>query len=125
MTHPFIEGLQRRQLLLQYDSHAGKYQFRPRPLSIYSGHKDLEWREASGFGQVYAFTIVPQPPVDEKPQNPKILAVIQLEEGVRIFAPLHKVTSDQVKAGMKVEVCWPEDAEGKAPFSFQAANNET
>ena len=120
MANPFKEGIERHQLLLQYDKRAGKYQFRPRPLSIYAGHNDLEWRKVSGLGQVYTFTVVPSPPIDDMPQDPSILAIIQLDEGVRIFAPLKNVKSDQVLIGMKVEICWPEDETGTAPFAFQA-----
>lgn len=119
MTGPFWEGIENHRLLLQYDRRAEKYQFRPRPLSIYGSHDDLEWREATGRGQVFSHTIVPQPPIDGAPQAPKVLAAVQLDEGVRMFAPLLNVDSGEVRTGLAVEICWPDDTGDDAPFAFQ------
>jgi len=45
-----------KRLLLQYDPEAQKYRFYPRGLSLHTGKRNLEWREASGKGTLYSYT---------------------------------------------------------------------
>ena len=54
-TTPFWEAAKEGRFLLQYDPAAGKYQFWPRPVSVHSGSRKLEWRESSGRGKLGRF----------------------------------------------------------------------
>ena len=57
-TEPYWEGTKQKKLLVQYCKPTGKYQHFPRPVSIFTGRRrDLEWREVSGKGVVYSYTI--------------------------------------------------------------------
>jgi uncharacterized OB-fold protein len=104
---PFWEGTKRKELLLQYDPEARKYQFFPRPISIYSGKRNLEWRAAAGTGTVFAFTIVHHAPSPAfASRTPYVVASITLDEGVRIMGQLTKIQPEQVRAGMRVRVEW-------------------
>ncbi len=48
----------RRSSCIQYCKTAKKYQHFPRPVSIFTGRRrDIEWREVSGKGTVYSYTI--------------------------------------------------------------------
>jgi len=40
----FWDATREKRLLLQYDPRNQKYQFIPRPTSIYDGRRQLEWR---------------------------------------------------------------------------------
>jgi uncharacterized OB-fold protein len=104
---PFWEGTRRKELLLQYDAAAGKYQFYARPIGIYSGRRDLEWRAASGRGTIYAFTIVHHAPTPAfAPRTPYVVASVTLDEGVRIMANLINVDPAGVSIGMRVTLAW-------------------
>src|ERR1044072_4722950 len=46
-SEPYWEGTRDRKLKLQYCRKTGQYQFYPRPLSIFTGTRDIEWREVS------------------------------------------------------------------------------
>ena len=61
MTREFWEGAKQGKLMLQYCKDAKKFQFYPRPVSIYTGSRNLEWREVSGKGRIYACTVIRVP----------------------------------------------------------------
>jgi len=103
-TTPFWEAANQGKLLLQYCKDTGKYQWFPRSGSIYSGKRNIEWREASGRGTVYAYTVSVAPWPGHEDRVPYLCAYVQLEEGVRILANLFNVKADDVKVGMPVKL---------------------
>ena len=82
-TRPFWDAAKEHKLLLQFCKDTNQYQWYPRPVSIYSGTRNLEWREASGKGTLYTWTntLVPWPGHEDR--VPYICALVDLEEGVR------------------------------------------
>src|SRR4029078_8609356 len=55
---PFWEATKQKKLVIQYCKTAKKYQHFPRPVSIFTGRRrDIEWREVSGKGKVFSYTI--------------------------------------------------------------------
>jgi uncharacterized OB-fold protein len=105
-SEPFWEAAQRGKLALQYCPTSGKYQFYPRPISVYSGKRDLEWREASGKGTVYTYTLSRRAPPPFKNVAPFVVAVVELAEGVRVMANLINCPPDQARIGMPVRLAW-------------------
>lgn len=110
-TKPFWDAAREGVLLLQYCPGARKYQFYPRPVSIYTGKRNLEWRPAKGKGTVYTYTITHRPPPPFKNVAPYIVATIDLEEGVRIMTNLVNCPLDQVRVGMPVKLTWADIAD--------------
>ena len=54
IARPFWDATREKKVLIQYDAEVGKYQFYPRPTSIFTGRtKHLEWREVSGKGKIF------------------------------------------------------------------------
>lgn len=105
-SQPFWEAARKGVLLLQYCPVAKKYQFYPRPVSVYTGKRNLEWREASGKGTVYTYTITHRPPEPFKNVAPYVVATVELPERVRIVTNLVNCPVDQVRIGMPVRVAW-------------------
>lgn len=103
-TKPFWEAAKQGKFLLQYDPEAKKYQFNPRAISIYTGKQNLEWREASGKGKVYAYTITHRSPLGDVP--PYIIATVDLDEGARMMVNVVNCGNDEIKTGMPVRVVW-------------------
>ena len=64
----------------------------------------LEWREVSGRGTLYTYTIARQPTsphfASEVPQR---LAVVELDEGVRLTTTFVDVADDAIEIGMLLE----------------------
>jgi len=63
-----------------------RFHFYPRPYCPHCGSSELEWREASGEGTLYSYTIAHIFPGN--PTDPVILAAIELSEGPRMLANL-------------------------------------
>jgi hypothetical protein len=105
-SKPFWEGAKDKKLMLQYCPQSGKYQFYPRPVSVYTGKRDLEWREASGKGCIYSFSLSYKAPPPFKDVKPYIVASVELEEGVRILTNIINCDPKTVKIDMPVRLAW-------------------
>jgi len=105
-TKPFWYGAKAGKLVLQYCRDTGQFQHYPRPVSIFTGSRNLEWREVVGKGTIYACTVirVPGPGLDGR--LPLSVATVQLDEGVRILGNILNKNADTVKIGQRVEVAW-------------------
>jgi hypothetical protein len=100
---PFWEGAERGRLLFQECRACGHRQFYPRALCTACG-ADPAWVEASGRGVVHTYTIVRQygaPPFRD--ELPYVVAMIELEEGVRMFGNVTDCPVEAVHVGMLVE----------------------
>jgi uncharacterized OB-fold protein len=105
-SKPFWDGANDKKLMLQYCPKAGKYQFYPRPVSVYTGSRDLEWREASGRGRIYSFSLSYKAPPPFKDVKPYVVATVELEEGVRILTNIINCDPKTLKIDMPVRLTW-------------------
>jgi uncharacterized OB-fold protein len=105
-TQAFWDGAKRGKLVLQYCTDTGKFQHYPRPVSIYTGSRNLEWREVSGKGMIYACTVVRVPGPGLDGRLPLSVATVELDEGVRILGNVIGTDPDKVAIGQRVEVAW-------------------
>jgi uncharacterized OB-fold protein len=60
-TLPFWQGLRERKIFIQYSPSTGQWVFYPRVLAPRTLAADLEWREISGRGTLYTFTVARYP----------------------------------------------------------------
>lgn len=92
---PYFDGIKARKLLLQFCQDTGRYQYYPRPGSVYTGKRNLVWREASGRGTLVSWTTVTVPSTGNAADaQSRICAFIDLEEGVRILSWLDPSAHD-------------------------------
>src|ERR1700744_670008 len=105
-TKEFWEGAKRQKLMLQFCTETRKFQHYPRPVSVYTGRHTVEWREASGLGRVYSWTVTRSPWPGHESRVPYICAYVDFEEGVRFLCNLVDCREDEVEIGMAVEVRW-------------------
>jgi uncharacterized OB-fold protein len=105
-SRPFWEATRERRLLLQYCTVAQKFQHYPRPVSIYTGRKTIEWRAVAGAGQVYAFTVTHRAPPAFRGREPYIVATIELDEKVRLMSNVVECGPDDVRVGSRVRLAW-------------------
>ena len=99
----FFDGAKDGKLLIQTCSSCGALRHPPGPMCPRC--QSLEWEtvEASGKGTVYSFVTnhYPQVPAFDYPLN---VALIELEEGVRLISNVVGVPAEDVEIGMAVEV---------------------
>jgi uncharacterized protein len=107
----FWEGVKSGELRLQRCRGCGKLRHPPRPMC--PDCHSLEWssEKASGRGTVYSYVIPrhpPAPPSDE----PTIIVLVELEEGVRLVSNLCGLDPGAVRNGMRVEVFFADFPDG-------------
>ncbi len=85
---PFYEGVENRKLLIPYCTSCGKPHFYPRSACPHCWSEEAyDWREARGTGVIHTFTIVrSNPPPAFVPMLPFPVAIIDLDEGVRLLS---------------------------------------
>jgi uncharacterized protein len=104
VTEPFWEGVAEGVLRLQRCSSCDRFVYYPRALCPFCGSSELAWVEAGGGGRVHAFTVVHRAPAAYREEVPYVVALIDLDEGVRMMTRLVDVEPAAVAVGMEVEV---------------------
>ncbi|MDP6345873.1 MAG: Zn-ribbon domain-containing OB-fold protein [Alphaproteobacteria bacterium] len=105
-TDAFWQATQQGELMLQYCLDTGQFQHYPRPVSMYTGSRNLEWRQVSGKGTIYACTVVRVPGPGLEGRVPLSVVTVELEEGVRILGNVLDHDPETVAIGQKVELAW-------------------
>jgi uncharacterized protein len=108
-----------KKLLVQYDTRSGKYQFFPRVNSIYNGRRELEWREVTGKGQVFSYTIAHRARPPFQGHEPFAIGLVTLDEGVNVMGNIVHCTREQLKIGMRVKPFWAPLANGTHLLMFE------
>ena len=101
---PFWDALKDGIVKLQKCSDCDAWVFYPRSRCPNVSPTALTWHDVSGLGTLYTFTIARQPTsphfADEVPQR---LAVVELDEGVRLTTTLVNVADADIRIGMRAE----------------------
>jgi uncharacterized protein len=98
----FWRGVAEDRLLLARCAKCSNLQHPPSPMCPVCG--SLEWtvQEASGRGTVHSWIVSRHPSVGD--DLPRIVALVELEEGVRLVSNLQDIDPAQVANDMDVEV---------------------
>ena len=105
-SQDFWDAVAEGKLKLQFCTESGRFQHYPKPVSMATGRRTLEWREVSGRGVIYACTVVriPGPGLDGR--LPLCVATVELEEGVRMIANVLNCAPEQLAIGKRVRLAW-------------------
>ncbi len=100
---PFWDATLKGKFLAQRDEQ-GNVWFPPGPVSPFTGSGDWTWAELSGRGTVASWVVFHQQYFkgfgDDLPYN---VALVELDEGPRIFTNLVNVDNDKIQMGMRVK----------------------
>ena len=96
----FQQYLAEGRFMLQRSVSTGRHVFYPRPFIPTTGEDDLEWVEASGAGTVYSTTVNRRSPEKGGTFN---VALIDLDEGVRMLSRVVGMPAEEVQIGMRVK----------------------
>jgi len=116
---PFWEATREKKLLLQYDRRDGSYQFPPRPTGMRSGRRDLEWREVSGKGKIFTFTVARRAREPFRGHEPFLIAMVTLDEGVNVMANIVNCPLDDMAIGVRVKPFWAPLPDGTHLLMFE------
>jgi uncharacterized OB-fold protein len=101
-TEFFWEGTASGELRIQQCGACQALRHPPGPACPECGALQPKYVVASGRGEVYSYVVHHHPPVPSK-TLPFVIALVELEEGVRVLAELE---SGDVRVGMPVEVAF-------------------
>ena len=103
---PFWDGVAGNRLLLQRCADCHGVQHPPSPMCPVCQSVRREWFEVSGRGTVYSWIQSHHPTAPD--EAPRIVALIDLEEGPRFVSNLQGIELDAIVPGLPVEVFFAE-----------------
>jgi uncharacterized protein len=99
----FWEGTARGELRIQQCGGCGELRHPPGPMCPHCNETKPRHIVASGLGEVYSYVVHHHPPVPGH-TLPFVVALVELEEGVRLLAELVDVPPEDVRVGLPVRI---------------------
>ena len=120
-SEPFWEGCREHRLLIQRCTSCGTFCFPPHRSCPKCRSEASDWVEASGRGNVYSWIVVNHPVPREvfAGEVPYVVALIDLDEGVRMASNIIGCDPHAVTAGMPVEVVFEQGQGGMVLPKFR------
>lgn len=106
-SRPFWDAARAGKLMLMACNSCAKVYHYPRPVCPHCWSDDVVWREASGRATLYTYSTVhvnDLPPFKE--QLPYVVAMVDLEEGVRLTTQLVDCDASDARIGMALQVAF-------------------
>lgn len=117
----YWDSFKNEKLMIQRCKECGSFRFYPGTFCTNCLSSEIEWKEASGNGTVHSFSIVYRPLSKEfSPDVPYVVALIDLDEGVRMMSNIIECPLDEIHIGMKVQVIYEESHDGKVIPKFRS-----
>jgi uncharacterized OB-fold protein len=109
---PFWEATREGQLVLPWCTDCERHFWYPREVCPTCLGAAVEWRPSPGEGVVYACT------VEHKAQTraleaPYVVALVELDEGVRLLSNVVGGPPDRVAVGDRVRITWEDLSDGR------------
>src|SRR5580692_3505461 len=106
-TAPFWDALAQHRIVIQYSPSSQSYVFYPRVRAPRTLADDLEWREISGMGTLYSYTVARRPVSPHFADAvPQLLAIVEWDEGPRVSTemvlPADRADPADLRVGMRV-----------------------
>jgi uncharacterized OB-fold protein len=120
ITEPFWNGLVDHKVMLQQCSDCDSWVFYPRSHCSTCLSPNLTWKEVSGEGEIYSYTIAHRPTAPQfRGQEPQWIAVVELAEGVRLNSVIVNANEADLKVGLKVRPYFESDLGDRTLLHFQ------
>lgn len=103
-SREFWEGCRRRELVIQRCRQCATFRHYPRPMCPRCNSTETEWVKVSGRGKLYSWTVVHHPVHPAFAEVPYIVAIVELEEGVRLITNIVDCLPEELYGSMPVEV---------------------
>jgi uncharacterized OB-fold protein len=119
-TQGFWDAAQEGRFVIPRCASCSKGHWPPGPMCPHCKSQDLQWSDFTGQGTVYSWVVATHP-VDEilVDQVPYAIALIDLEESVRVVGNVVGCDPYEIEAGMAVELFFEEREEGVRVPNFR------
>lgn len=117
-SQPYWDGMRQGRFMLQHCAACGKVRHYPRPVCPHCHSLESMWREAPVGGSLHTWTVCHHPfNFFFKASVPYIVALVDMDAGVRVNAPLRGVDAADIQMGKRVRLCFePVTAEVTLPY---------
>lgn len=115
----YWEGLTQGELRIQRCDNCSRHVFYPRAICPHCYSDRLSWITASGKGTIYSYTVAHQAFGPYADEVPFVVAIVELEEGVRMMTRIVGAAHEQVSIGAAVHVTFTTIGEGVTLPYFQ------
>jgi uncharacterized protein len=120
VTRPFWDGLADHQIRLQRCRECSSWVFYPRARCSTCLSDALDWHTVSGRGTVYSYTVARQPTHPAfAVEVPQLLAIVELEERVRMTTTLVDAAPDDLRVGLPVTPVFDHGGDGITLLRFR------
>lgn len=106
---PYWQAARAGRLLLKLCRACGKSHYYPRPLCPFCMSSDTEWREASGQGSIYSWS------VERRATPPYAIAFVALAEGPTLLTNIVDCNLDALAIGQQVTLAFETRDEQPVP----------
>lgn len=112
----FYQFLIQGKLMAGKCQKCGKLHLPPRPLCDNCYGTQFEWVPVSGKGKLLTYTIIHVAPQNFQDLAPYVIAIVELDDGLRIPGMIQSVSQEQLEIGMTLNLdfstcsspqCWP------------------
>lgn len=97
-TRPFWEAAAEGRLLVKRCEDCGEHHHYPRAACPFCGSERTQWRQASGQGTIYSFSIM------RRAEVPYVVAYVTLEEGPTMMTNIVDTSAETIRIGQRVAV---------------------
>lgn len=119
-SRPYWDAAREGRLVVRQCRACGQRHFMPRGQCPACWSDDLEWIDCSGFGTVYSLSTVHRAPTpDFAGIAPYVVALIDLDEGPRMFANIVGAGAREASIGERVQVAFERRGESMALPQFR------
>jgi uncharacterized protein len=121
-SKPYWDAMKEGRFRLQHCASCGRVRHYPKPVCPHCFSMESEWRDAPLGGKVHSWTVCHHPfNFFFKQQAPYIVALVDMEVGVRVNAPLRGLAESDLEIGRRVTLGFePVNEDVTLPF-FTAA----
>ncbi len=108
-TKPFWDAAAEGRLLVKRCDDCGEHHHYPRAACPFCGSERTQWRQASGQGTIYSFSVMRRADV------PYVMAYVTLDEGPTMMSNIVDADADAIRVGQRVAVRF-QTTEGGPPL---------
>ncbi len=111
---PFWAATREQRLVLPWCVSCHRPHWFPREVCPHCWRPGIEWRPSDGLGTVYAASTMPKPAMPMLADRvPYVVALVELDDGVRMMTNIVGMDPDSVTVGRAVQVGWEALSDGR------------
>lgn len=105
LDEEFWQHCAQERLCFQVCGSCETWRHLPRTMCAQCGSAEWTWQQSAGRGHLYSWTVTHQAMLPQfETEVPYVVAVVELDEGVRMISQLRGVATDQLEIGIALDL---------------------